>query len=132
MTTAIPKTLGERNARVEANKGAVLKIAKAIGRGRYRDDVISDAQMALIAGVAKGLDGENLRMYVRKQLRNTMRRLWAQDNRTAEPRRCADSPTEECGGETWELNLQKRRLSGPEEADAKAHEQFNQHRIALR
>jgi predicted DNA-binding protein (UPF0251 family) len=57
------------------------RIAKAIGRGRFREEVLGDAYLALVEAEANGMSPEEAERRVRDKCRNAVRRQWRYENR---------------------------------------------------
>jgi len=60
---------------------SVTVIAKGIGRGRFRDDVMGEAYLEMVAAEAEGCSREEIERRVRVQCRNSNRRQWREENR---------------------------------------------------
>ncbi len=60
---------------------AVTRIAKGIGSGRFRDEVMGEAYLALVEAEADGCSPAEVDRRVRVRCRNIMRRQWTAENR---------------------------------------------------
>jgi len=57
------------------------KIAKAIGKGRFRKEVVADAHLALVEAEAAGMSKDEAEKLIRTRCRTALRRQWGYENR---------------------------------------------------
>ena len=67
----------------DARISSAEQIAKAIGRGRLRQDVLGDAYLALVEAEAAGMSQDAAEKLVRRKCRTALRRQWGYENRTS-------------------------------------------------